>query len=165
MAQTVLANSRSGAAASVYLSVNAGGAWTNVSGNGATVTVSGGDHVVGSQHTFDGRAPVVTPSNKTQSVTVTVSGLWENTASAWFDLVWDVIEAGTFTCAVRWAPLGGTDTVVGNPSFQTTSDAGVVQGYVVGFQPPDMDASSGDPLMWTLSVECAKVTRTLTTTA
>ena len=79
----------------------------DISGQSNTVTVDGGDQLIGEQNTADGQAPVVTGSNKVESSTVTVSCLYTETSGEAWRKVRDRYIGTDKTIAVRYSPRGG----------------------------------------------------------
>lgn len=152
MAQTTAANSRANFKVEVSTS---GTAWTDISGAAATVSVSGGEQHIGEQNTADGSAPVVTGSNKVASRTVEVNCLYTETAGE----AWKVVVArynGTDkTIFLRYSPEGG-DT--GDQRFTCARDDGTAVAVpIVNCMIPEGDAGTGDPLMFTFSVQTPKL--------
>ncbi len=152
MAQTTTADNKAGF--KVEVSVDAS-AWTDISGQGATVSVDGGDQLTGEQNTADGSAPVVTGSNKVESKTVTINCLYTETASQAWRLVKDRYDSATKTIAVRYSPRGGAQT---ERRYVTANDAGTaIIVPIVNCNEPEGDAGSGDPLMFEFSVITPKL--------
>ena len=104
MAQTTGAEARDGY--KIEVSTDATN-WTDISGQSNTVTVDGGDQLIGEQNTADGQAPVVTGSNKVESSTVTVSCLYTETSGEAWRKVRDHYIGTDKTIAVRYSPRGG----------------------------------------------------------
>lgn len=153
MAQTTAAVDR--ASFKVETSTN-GSSWTDISGQAATVSVSGGDQLIGSQNTADGNAPVVVGSTKTQAFTVTVSTVYTETASEAFELVEARFFASTKTIYVRWSPRGGAN---GEKQFTCTNNAGTAFACPIqSVSLPDLDAGSGDPAMFSFAVQTPYIT-------
>lgn len=153
MAQTTSAISRTGF--KVETSTD-GSSWTDISGQAATVSVSGGDQLTGSQNTADGNAPVVVASTKTQPFTVTVSCVYTETSSQAFELLEARFFASTKTIYVRWSPQGGAQ---GEKQFTCTNDAGTNFACpIVSVSLPDMDAGSGDPALFSFAVSAPYIT-------
>lgn len=165
MAQTTGAIVGSGA--KVEYSLNASGTtgtWVDFSGYAASVEVSGGEQIVGSQMTLDGDAGIVRGANKTEPFTVTVSVVYTETDSQPFDALWDRFKTATKTVALRWSPAGGAGGAV---QFATTDAAksSPVLCPIVSCTPPTSAADSGDPLMFELVVECADILKSTIATS
>lgn len=152
MAQTT--GAMSGAAGSVEYSFDAesgtAATWVNISGYAASVEVSGGEAVTGQQLTLDGDAAIVTAANKINPYTITVNAVFTETDSEPFDALYDRYTGATKTAAFRWSPAGGG---TGDVEFSTTDSAGTaaVNVPITACTPPGVDASSGDPRMFTVS--------------
>jgi hypothetical protein len=147
MTQTALAFAKS-----LYkVEVSAAGAvWTDISGEGATVTVDGGEIPTGAQHTPNSPYAVVVTSNKIGPRTLTVRGLFTESATEGFGVVWGQFTATAKTLFVRYSPAGGTATTY---NFTTSNDgATAAAGKLVSCSLPDGDANSGDPMMFEFSV-------------
>lgn len=152
MSQTTTALSR--ANYKVEVSTN-GSSWTNISGAAATVTVSGGEQLVGEQNTADGSAPVVTNANKVSSRDVEVNCLYTETTGEPWKVVTAQYDGASKVIYLRYSPAGG-DT--GDIRFATASDAGTAfAAPIVNCLPPDLDAGSGDPAMFSFTVKTPKL--------
>lgn len=152
MAQTTAADNKAGF--KIEVSVDATN-FTDISGAGATVSVDGGDQLTGEQNTADGSAPIVTGSNKTESVTLTVSCIYTETAGQAWRIVKDRYDGAAKTISVRYSPRGGAQT---ERRFVTANDAGtVVLVPIINCIVPEADAGSGDPLMFEFSVITPKL--------
>ena len=151
MAQTT--HAFNGAGAKVSISTDAS-AFTDISGYAASVEVSGGDQVTGGQFTHSGDAQVVTGTNKTEPITVTVNVLYTDEDAQPFDVVWDRFKGAAKTLCVRWSPNGGA---AGDEQYTTTDTekAAAKLCPIVSCTPPPTDAASGDPIMFSFSVICA----------
>lgn len=143
-----------------------GSSWTDISGSSTSVSFSGGEQKVGSQNTADGDAAVVTGSDKYSPIVATFNILYTDVSNEAFDKVLDRWESGTRTLYVRYAPLGGIGTVVGNEVYTASNDAGTAFACPITQQPlpPEGDANSGDPSMASFSVTAPQFKRSLTTT-
>lgn len=166
MAQTTGAIVGSGA--KIEYSLNASGTtgtWVDISGYAASVEVSGGEQITGSQMTLDGDAGIVRGANKTEPFTVTVSVVYTETDSQPFDALWDRFKTtSTKTVALRWSPSGGAGGSVQYATTDTAKTAPVLCP-IVSCTPPTSEADSGDPLMFELVVECADILKTTVATA
>jgi len=138
---------------SVWLSTD-GSAWTDVSGYANSVEIDGGERETGNAYTFDGDTAII-KAGKRGPLTITVRGIYTETATEYYDKVVDAYEAGS-DLYVRWSPGGGD---AGDLGF--TSQAGIVKNapYPVG------EANAPDPIMTELVLECAYVTEAAIGTA
>ena len=152
-----------GSGAKVEYSLDASGTvgtWVNMSGYAASVEVSGGEQVTGSQMTLDGDAAIVRGANKTEPFTITVSVVYTEADSQPFDALWDRFKtASTKTVALRWSPSGGAGGAIQFATTDTAKTAPVLCP-IVSCTPPSSAADSGDPLMFELVVECADILKT-----
>jgi len=152
MAQTTAADNKAGF--KVEVSVDAS-AWTDISGQGATVSIDGGDQLTGEQNTADGSAPIVTGANKTESMTVTVNCIYTETSGQAWRVVRDRYAGAAKTIAVRYSPRGGAQT---ERRYVTANDADTaIVVPIVNCIIPEADAGSGDPLMFEFSVITPKL--------
>lgn len=153
MAQTTEGMTMAGA--KVEISTDAA-AFTDVSGYAASVSVTGGEQITGSQQTHSGDAAIVLGANKTAPFTVTVSVVYTDTDAQPFDVVWDRFKGTAKTLCVRWCPAGGT---AGDEQYVTSNAAksAAVLCPIVSCTPPNTDASSGDPVMVQFSVLCSDI--------
>lgn len=152
MAQTTGAKSRS--LFKVEVSTN-GTAWTDISGAAASVTPSGGEQHVGEQNTADGSAPVVTGSNKVASRTLEVNCLYTEVAGEAWKVVVNKYNSDDKHIFLRYSPMGG------NPGDQrfvcARDDNTAIAAPIVNCLPPEGDASTGDPLMFSFTVQAPKL--------
>lgn len=157
MAQTT--GALSGAAAKVEYSLDASGTtgtWVDFSGYAQSVEISGGDAVTGQQMTLDGTAAIVTAGNKTNPYTITFNVVYTEPDTQPFDAIFDRYMGTTKTIAVRWSPAGGSG---GQQQYATTDTAATAAVLVpmTACVPPGVDATSGDPRMFTFSVITPKI--------
>lgn len=152
MAQTTGAEARAGY--KIEASVN-GSSWTDISGQSNSVTVDGGEQIVGEQNTADGQAPVVTGSNKVGSSTVTVSSLYTETAAESWRVVRDRYIGTDKTIFLRYCPKGGASA---ERRYVCANDANTAVAVpIVNCSLPAGDANSGDPLMFEFSVRAPRL--------
>lgn len=132
-----------------------GSSWTDISGQSTQVNVSGGDQMIGEQHTADGNAPVVVASNKVAAIQLECNILYTETSGQAFQTVWARYEGAAKTIYVRYAPKGSTS---GNERYTASDDAGNSFACpIVSCLPPNTDAGSGDPAMASFTVTCPKL--------
>ena len=146
-----------------------GTTWNKIDSEATTVAASGGDQITGSVNTADGNAPIVTAGGKTGPITLTFNGVYTKTSNEAFDRLRDRFEdatPGNRTMYVRYAPEGGIGSVAGNDLFTCTNDAGsAFAAPIINCLPPEVDAGSGDPAMFTFSVLTPDLARSATTTS
>lgn len=147
MGQTT--NAKSFIKARVFISPD-NSAWTDVSGHGASVAISGGERVVGGQNTMDGDVPVV-KAGKRGVLQLTCRYAYTETDSDPFDLLGDQHET-------EEGPLYCQYTINNTVWFKT--GLGVLErpGY------PGGDASSGDVILSEFVMSCAQLTRAAAST-
>lgn len=152
MAQTTGGMPRSGFKVEVSLN---GSDWTDISGAAATVAPSGGDQLTGEQNTADGSAPVVVGSNKVGARTLEVNCLYTETAGEPWKIVSNRYNGAVKTIFLRYSPAGGGQ---GAQRFVCArNDDTAVAVPIVNCLPPEVDAGSGDPAMFTFSVITPKL--------
>ena len=149
MAQTTA--SLSWVAARVFVSPD-GSTWTDVSGHGASVAVSGGERAVGSQNTMDGDTPII-KGGKRGPVQLTVRYVYTEEAADPFEILRTQHDAGAGVLYAQYTPVepGG---------FWFKTGAGVLKkpGY------PGGDAGSGDIVMSEFVMTCAALTKAAAST-
>jgi len=127
-----------------------GSSWTDISGQSNTVETDGGEHQTGEQYTADGDVPVVTYSNKVSSTTVKCSILYTETSGEAFAVIYARYIGTDKTIYLRYAPKGGTTA---NKRYVASNAANTAIAVpIITCNPPNGDASSGDPLMFEFSV-------------
>lgn len=146
MAQTTGAISQAGFQVEVSTD---GNSWTDISGQGATVGLSGGDAKVGSQHTAEGDQAVVVAANKVDPITVTVKALYTETASEAWKIVDARFQGADKSLYVRWSPAGGG---VGDLRYSAAVGGAAAAVPLVSCLPPELDAGGEDPAMFEFSV-------------
>lgn len=127
-----------------------GSSWTNISGQAAQVTPSGGDQLTGSQNTADGSAPVVVGSNKTEAVQAEVRILYTEVSGEAFRVVKAQFDGANKVIYFRYAPKGAT---TGNKRYLAANDANAAFACpIINCMPPDLDAGTGDPAMASFTI-------------
>ena len=147
MAQTE--NGMGFVAAKVFVSAD-GTTWTDVSGHGASIAVTGGDRTTGEQNTFTGEIPIVKPGKK-GSIDLTCRYVYTEEAADPFEVLRAMHEAVGGTCYAQYSPKDG---------FWFSTGAGVL----MQFEYPGGDASSGDVVMGQFVVKCASLTKAAAST-
>lgn len=142
MGQT--ANGMSFVGALVFVSPD-GSTWTDVSGHGASVSVSGGDRKVGSQDTFDSDTPIVMAGSR-EPVEVTVRYVYTEEAGDPFEVLRGQHETVGGALHVQYSPKDGF-------WFKTGAAILVKPGY------PGGEAGSGDVVMSELVVKAASLSK------
>lgn len=129
-----------------------GSAWTEVCGETASVSFSGGEQMVGEQMTQCGDYPVVVGSGKVSAVTAEFNIVYTETSDEFYDATLDAFETAgnSKTIYVRYSPAGGND---GDLRYFATDSAGSapVAVPIVSCLPPDND-DSGGVMMASISV-------------
>lgn len=151
MAQTGFALSKS----NFMLEVSINGVdWIDIRGTATKATPSGGDQMIGSVNTADGHAPVVTHGNKTGPNTLQCNIVYTEVMAESFMIVRDVFESDDKSIFVRYSPRGGNP---GDIRYYTADDSDEhFRAPIVNCLPPEGDASTGDPLVASFSVQCPK---------
>jgi len=127
-----------------------GSSWTNISGQAAQVTPSGGDQLTGSQNTADGSAPVVVGSNKTEAVQAEVRILYTEVSGEAFRIVKAAFDGSNKVIYFRYAPKG---TGTGNKRYLAADNANsAFPCPIISCMPPDLDAGTGDPAMASFTI-------------
>lgn len=122
-----------------------GTTWTDVTGEGASVAVSGGERATGEQHTFGAEPEPIVKAGKKASVDVTVRFVYTETASDPFDICQTAHESqdGEFWCQYR--PKSGGNW------FKTG------QSIITSLLYPGGEAGAGDVVMSEFVVKCASL--------
>lgn len=152
MAQTVYALAKSNFMLEV--SIN-GSDWVDIRGTATKATPSGGEQQIGSVNTADGMAPIVTHSNKTGPGTLQCDIVYTEEQAEAFMTVFDAFDSDEKSIFVRYSPRGGNP---GDLRFYTADDADTpFRAPIVNCLPPEGDASTGDPLVASFSVQYPKL--------
>jgi len=122
-----------------------GSTWTDVSGHGASIAVTGGDRVTGEQNTFDGDTPVVKPG-KRGSIDLTCRYIYTEEAADPFEVLRAIYETAGGACYAQYSPKDGF--------WYTTSE-----GILMQHEYPGGDASSGDVTMSQFVMKCAAISK------
>jgi hypothetical protein len=158
MAQTTGAKARSLFKLEVS---NDGVTWTDISGAAAGVTPSGGEQQVGEQNTADGQFPIVTGSAKFNARQLEFNCVYTETAGEPWKFVSARYNSVTPTVYVRYSPKGGA---IGDQRFLVSDNAGnAFAAPIMNCLPPEGDASSGNPLMFTFTVIAPRLYETTIT--
>ena len=122
--------------------------FTDISGYGAAVAVSGGDRAYGTQHTYDGDTPIV-KAGKRAEVTLTVRFVYT-----------EEVDPAPFETlrAMHQADCGGPICVrykVKSTGF--SFETGVT--FISAFKWPEGDAESNEVVMGEFTVPCPDLTK------
>ena len=126
--------------------------WTDVSGHGAGIAVSGGSRGAGEQNTFDGDTPIVV-SGKRSSVDVTVRFVYTEDSSHPFDIVRGQYETEGGALYVQYSPEDP-----GGDWYKTGAAVITEFGYPVG------DSDSADVVLSEFTVKCAALSKAAAST-
>ena len=126
--------------------------WTDISGYGASVAVSGGDRAFGTQHTFDGDTPIVKAGKRAERLVTVRYAYTEEADPAPFEKLRAQYETecGGGLC-VRWFPKG--KGAAANFKFETGNT------FISKFSLPEGDAESTDIVMGEFEVPAASITK------
>lgn len=133
-------------AAKVFVSPD-GSTWTDVSGFGASVAVSGGERAVGEQQTFDGDTPIIKAGDRS-SVELTVRYVYTEEATDPFEVLRAQHEVVGGAMYAMYSPKGGT-----NYWFKTGAGILVKPGY------PGGESGSGEVIMSEFVIKCAALSK------
>lgn len=136
--------------AAVQYSAN-GSSWSSdMSGSGCKVTVGDGSRMSGAKYTFDGDVAIVT-YGKREPIEITFAMVYTEGASDPYKTLRDLHEAEDGTAIyMRWIPKGLTVS-----NFVNT--VGPVK--ITNWKDPEVDAESGDPLLFEFTVVAPSITR------
>jgi hypothetical protein len=132
-----------------------GGAWTDFSGWGCSVAVSGGERQVGDAYTFDGDTAII-GIGKQQPYTVTVRAVYTEAAPDPYNILLAAFQAHNVV-RVRWSPWGGD---LGEKRYTTHAQ----YSYITAMLPPQGEAGSGDPITFEFTVYTSNITQDTETT-
>ena len=135
----------------VFVSAD-GSTWTDASGHGASVAVSGGERATGEQHTMDGDTPIV-KSGKRGSVDVTVRYVYTEETDEPFEVVRAQYEIVEGPLHVQYAPAGAA-------GFWFKTGEGICR--TIDY--PQGEAGPGDVLLSGFVVKCASLTKAAAST-
>jgi len=140
-------------AARVLVSAD-GSSWVNVSGEAASVAVSGGDRATGEQNTMDGDMPIV-KAGKRASIDLTVRGVYTETAAEFFETLRAIYETAGGACWIQYAPAGDDEFWFHSADGADALTSGILTspGY------PGGDVSSGDVIMSEFVVKVAQLVK------
>lgn len=128
--------------AKVFVSPD-GSTWTDASGFGASIAVSGGARGAGEQNTFDGDTPIVT-AGKRVGIDLTVRFVYTEGAPDPFEIVRAQYETEGGPLYVQYTPV--------EPSgFWFKTGAAII----TELQYPQGDADSADAVLSEFTVKCA----------
>lgn len=106
-----------------------GSTWTDQSGAIADVTHSGGDQMVGSQHTQGDDYAVVVASGKKDPIETTIKAVWTVTSNEAWDRLWTIWDAaGPSTMYFKYSPQGGQS---GDIEYITAISAGTAAAAAI----------------------------------
>ena len=121
-------------------------AWTNITGQGASIGTAGGERATGEQNTMDGDLPIV-KSGKRSSRELTCRFVYTETATEAFEIVRAIYEASGGVMYVQYQPQP-----LGN-WFKTG------KGICTNLMLPGGDAGEGTVIMSEFVVRCAEIAK------
>lgn len=129
---------------------NNGTVWTNVSGWANSISIEGGERMVGEFFTLDGDTPILTPG-KRGAFDLTTKIVYTEGVSDPYETFRTTYEGGT-AMYIRWSPKGGT-----TGQFQFTTDAGIIITPAY----PSGAADSPDAIAFEFKVKCLSITKSV----
>lgn len=136
-----------------------GTTWVDISCTSSSVKVSGGEQAIGEVNTACSAEPIVTGSGKVSARIIEVNALYTETAVEAWRLVADRFASANKTIFLRYSPNGGNS---GDALFTVTSDLDVaIAAPIISANPPEGDASTGDPKMFIFSVMASKLSESV----
>lgn len=134
-------------AAEVHVNaLGAGFAWTDITGQGASISVAGGERAIGQQNTMDGDTPIV-KAGKRSAHTLTCRFVYTETDTEAFEVVHAIHRAAGGKMYCQYAPSGAA-----GQWFKTG------EGICTSLLLPGGDAGAGDVIMSEFVMTCAEVT-------
>lgn len=121
-----------------------GSSWTDISGSSQSVSAGDGTRLTGTGFTFDGNGAMIT-AGKLDAQESTLEVFYTETSGEAYVLMLAAFNTANSTAYLRVDPLGST---TGN--FRHTTAQGVMTQFP---QFPDLDASSGDPMMLEATIQ------------
>ena len=133
-------------AAEVFVSPD-NAAWTEMSGHGASISVSGGERAVGEQQTMDGDTPII-KAGKRSKIEVTCNYVYTEEAAQPFEVLRAIHETVGGLIYLQYAPKD-------SDGFWFKSGAAILHkpGY------PGGDAGSPDVLLSEFVISCTALTK------
>jgi hypothetical protein len=131
--------------------------FTDMSGYAGTVSMEGGEHALGEFYTFDGSTGITTVG-KIQPITITTRIIYDETGTAPYPVLLPYWVAGS-SVGIRWSPKGLISGTTGEWVYTTVfgNSKIVTLGY------PGGEASSADPIIMDMTVRCASITTSTST--
>lgn len=128
--------------------------FTDISGYGAAVAVSGGDRAYATQHTYDGDVPIIKPGKRDETMLTVRFAYTEEADPAPFETLRAMHQTpcGGPIC-VRYWPKGS-----GAPATNFKYETGVT--FISTFKWPEGDADSTTIVMGEFTVPCPDLTKT-----
>jgi len=141
MSATATTHQVSSACAKVEVSTDLGVSWTDISGEAQSVTGTEQTRMSGEAYVFAGDTPIVMSGSR-ESMELTFTVIYTEDDSEAYETVRGLFEDDT-TCPgggkiyFRYSPRGGS---AGHEQLEYS-------GYLTSFTYPEVDASSGDPII------------------
>ena len=126
------------------------GTMSDISGEGAAVSPTGGDRAFGEVNTFTGDTPIVTPG-KRGSVSCTVRIVYTDSATEAFVQVKALYEAAGGICFLSWSPDGTADPVY--EIWRNSTEGGIITSFAY----PGGEAGDGSPAMCEFTVTGSEI--------
>lgn len=125
-----------------------GSTWTDISGFANSISIEGGERMIGETFTLDGDTPIITPG-KRGSFDLTSKIVYTEGVSDPYEVFRAAYEAGS-DLYFRWSPKGGT-----TGQFQFTTDKCIVITPAY----PSGEASSADAIAFEFKLKCLTITK------
>ena len=132
-----------------------GGAWTDFSGWGTSLAVSGGERQTGDAYTYDGDTAII-GIGKQQPYTVTCRAIYTEGANDPYNILLAAFQAHNVV-RLRWSPFGGDAT---EKRYTTHAQ----YSFITSLVPPFGEAGSGDPITFEFTVYTGNITQDTETT-
>lgn len=131
--------------------------FTDMSGYAGTVSIEGGERMLGEFYTFDGQTAIIT-TGKIQPLTITVMVVYDETATAPYPVLLPYWVAGS-SVGLKWSPKGLVSGTTGEWVY--TSQFAYSKIVTLGY--PGGEASSPDAITMEMTVQCATITTSTST--
>lgn len=124
--------------------------WTDISGSAVSLSLDGGDQMIGEQRTAENNFALLVACGKTEPYNLTIRSVYSEDNPGAFLNAWSRFTGATKTLAARWSPRGGA---AGTARFFTSADGSTdALVPIVSCTPPDQSAEDAGLALFELQL-------------
>lgn len=134
-----------------------GTTFVDMSGYAGSVSIEGGERMMGEFYTFDGQTAIIT-TGKIKPLTITVMTVYDETSTGPYPVLLPYWVAGS-SVGLRWSPKG----LISGTTGEWVYTSQYAYSKIVNLGYPGGEASSPDAITMEMTIQCATITTSTTT--